>query len=92
MDNPRVEMFDQCAPIHIEDAIRILRKIKKKYGEIPIAGFNGDGVHIEVFKSDKPLESLSTVFTYKSKMKRISDCCLQGIPKKNPTPNYVYIW
>lgn len=88
----RERMYFQCAPIHIEAAIKILRQIKKDYGEIPLAVYGGGGIHIEVLKCDKPLNELSTTFSCRHKTRKIRNGVRRHYLKKNPTTHYVWIW
>lgn len=91
MEEPRVEMLFQCAPLSIKRVIDILKAAKKKYGDIPVAGFNGEGLHIEVMKSDKKLEDLSSEFSW-GPPRRISKHEAIHRRKKNPDTKYIWFW
>jgi len=86
-----VAMLAQCAPMSISDVIKILRQAKKTYGDIPVAGHNGEGFHISVERSDKDLKDLSTTFSYGYKRK-IGPGAYRYTRKKNPSTLYIWFW
>ena len=92
MDRGSVRMYAQCSAMHIGEVIDILKKIRKEQGDIPVAGHNGDGFHIEVMRSDKPLNELSTTFSFMRRKVKIGDGAYKLIRKKNPDTKYVWFW
>jgi hypothetical protein len=86
-----VDMLFQCAPTSIKHVIDILKAAKRKYGDIPVAGFDGNGFHISVERSDKTLNELSTEFSFGPHFKKSSG--VGGYRrKKNPDTKYIWFW
>jgi len=86
-----VDMLFQCAPTSIKNVIDILKAAKRKYGDIPVAGFNGEGFHISVERADKELKDLSTIFSFGPSY-RIRPGVKGHRRKKNPDTKYIYFW
>jgi hypothetical protein len=86
-----VDMLFQFAPTSIANVIKILKAAKKKYGDIPVAGFNGEGFHISVERSDKELQHLSTEFSFGPRV-RLPDKTMTYRRKKNPDTKYIWFW
>jgi hypothetical protein len=86
-----VEMLYQCATPPISEVIKILQAAKKKYGNIPVGSFNGEGVHIEVNHSDRPASELP-IFVKRVKLKTEPPCCSRVYHKPNPRSLYVHFW
>jgi hypothetical protein len=86
-----VDMLFQYAPTSIKHVIDILKAAKRKYGDIPVAGFNGEGFHISVERSDKQLGELSQEFSFGPSY-RVCPGVRKHRRKKNPDTKYIWFY
>ena len=87
----RVEMIYQMGTPPITEVIQHLKKIKKKYGNIPVGSFNAGGVHIEVNSSDKDPNEYQSLRIFRRRVK-IEQGAYRVETKPNPKALYVHFW